>query len=547
MTGEHTGTILVVDDSPANIKFLSDMLTQRGHTVLAASDGLMALRSVRSVQPDLILLDIIMPKLDGFKVCQHLKNSNDTRDIPIVFMTSLADTRDKVRGFEMGAADYITKPFQSEEVLARVDTLLSLHALRKRLEAQNTELMRSNDELARVNEALACRVEEQRQVEMALHESEERLRTLINAIPDIVAFKDGEGRWLEANDVDLKLFQLEGVDYRGQKDSELAAYSPFYSDAFLACEESDEVAWEARAASRSDETIPRPDGSLLVFDVIKVPMFHPDGRRKGLVVVGRDVTQRNLVEAELKRYQERLEHLVDERTALLAKANSHLETEIAERRIAEERVMASLAEKEVLLKEVHHRVKNNLQIISTLLDLQTESIHDEHSLKSFRDSQDRIKAMALIHERLYQSRDLASINFAEYVNNLAGFLFHSYVQNPEQITLKVDVGDVTLEIDQAIPCGLIINELISNCLKHAFPEGLQGEVAVTCHSDGEGMVTLEVTDTGIGLPAGLDIMNACSLGLQIVFTLVRQLKGSIEMKGDRGASFVISFKSSPFC
>jgi PAS domain S-box-containing protein len=544
MTGEHKGTILVVDDSPANIRFLTDILTQRGHTVLPASDGLMALRCVRSNLPDLILLDIVMPKLDGFKVCQHLKSGGDTCNIPIIFMTSLADTRDKVRGFELGAADYITKPFQPEEVLARVDTLLALHALRKRLELKNAELVRSNRELAELNEALGLQVEEHRKMELALHESEEQLRTLINAMPDIVAFKDGQGRWLEANDFDLKLFQLEGVDYRGKKDSELAEFSPFYRGSFLCCEDSDETAWKTGMASRSDETIPRPDGSPMVFDLIKVPMFHPDGRRKGLVVVGRDVTQRKRAEAELKRYQEQLEHLVAERTAELAEANSHLQAEISERRHAEEMVRASLAEKEVLLKEVHHRVKNNLQIISTLLELQSESIHDEHSLKSFRDSQDRIKAMALIHERLYQSRDLASIDFAEYINNLAGFLFHSYVHDPEQIVLKVDVGDVSLEIDQAIPCGLIINELISNCLKHAFPGGRRGEVAVICHAGGNGLVKLKVTDTGIGLPADLDLLNTGSLGLQIVSALVRQLQGSIDMKSEHGASFVITFNSS---
>ncbi|MEA5115301.1 MAG: response regulator [Geobacteraceae bacterium] len=544
MTSDHTGTILVVDDSPANIKLLTDMLTQWGHRVCAADDGLLALRMVKSARPDLVLLDVVMPNMDGFKVCQYLKASVDTRDIPVIFMTSLADTKDKVRGFRLGAADYITKPFQAEEVLARVDTLLALHALRKRLEVQNAELVRSNKELANLNDALGSQIAEHRKMELALHESEEQLRTLINAMPDIVAFKDGEGRWLEANDFDIQLFQLEGVDYRGKKDSELAAHSSFYREAFLGCEESDELAWEARASIRTDETIPRPNGPQMVFDVIKVPMYHPDGRRKGLVVVGRDVTERKRVEAELNRYQEQLEHLVGERTAALAEANCHLQAEIAERRIAEEKVMASLAEKEVLLKEVHHRVKNNLQIISTLLDLQTESIHDEHSLKSFRDSQDRIKAMALIHERLYQSRDLASINFAEYINNLAGFLFHSYVHDPEQIILKVDVGDVSLEIDQAIPCGLIINELISNCLKHAFPDGLKGEVAVICHTDSDGLVKLEVTDSGVGLPADLDILNTGSLGLQIVSALVKQLQGNIEMKCDYGASFVITFNSS---
>lgn len=147
--------------------------------------------------------------------------------------------------------------------------------------------------------AMLTDITERERAEAALAESEERLRTLINTMPDIVCFKDGEGRWLEANDYDLQLFQLEGVDYRGKKDSELAAFSPFYRDAFLTCEDSDEQAWALARPSRGDEIIPRPDGTARVFDIVKIPTFHPDGRRKGLVVVGRDVTERQRMEAEL--------------------------------------------------------------------------------------------------------------------------------------------------------------------------------------------------------------------------------------------------------
>jgi len=145
----------------------------------------------------------------------------------------------------------------------------------------------------------------------ALRENEERLRTLINAMPDIVCFKDGQGRWLEANDFDLKLFQLEGVDYRGKKDSELAAYQDFYREAFLGCEDSDEAAWLAAGSSRAIERIPRPDGSTLVFDVIKVPLFKEDGDRRGLVVVGRDITDAKRAEENLRQSEQRFRSLFD--------------------------------------------------------------------------------------------------------------------------------------------------------------------------------------------------------------------------------------------
>ena len=156
---------------------------------------------------------------------------------------------------------------------------------------------------------------ERRKVEAVLKESEERLRTLINSTPDIVCFKDGEGRWLEANEADLELFQLNGVDYRGKKDSELAGFSDFYREAFLSCEATDEKAWQAQAPTRGDETIPRPDGTAKVLDVIKVPLFHKDKKRKGLVVLGRDITERKKAEASLqeseKRYRSMMEAMKD--------------------------------------------------------------------------------------------------------------------------------------------------------------------------------------------------------------------------------------------
>ena len=215
--------------------------------------------------------------------------------------------------------------------------------------------------------------------------------------------------------------------------------------------------------------------------------------------------------------------------------------DITERKLAEERVNAALAEKEVLLKEVHHRVKNNLQIISTLLDLQADNIRDENLLNALKVSQDRIKAMSLIHERLYQSSDLVRIDFWEYIESLVGHLLSSYVDDPRRIVMKVDVGDFQMGIDRAIPCGLIINELVSNAMKHAFPNGRNGEIAIRLHADERGWITLTVADDGIGLPHGLVISKTETLGLQLVSMLAKQLRGQIEISCDRGTLWVISF------
>lgn len=207
----------------------------------------------------------------------------------------------------------------------------------------------------------------------------------------------------------------------------------------------------------------------------------------------------------------------------------------------EDQIKASLKEKEVLLREIHHRVKNNLQIISSLLNLQSRYIKDKQVLHVFKESQDRIKSMALIHKKLYQSKNLARIDFAEYVRSLIADLFRSYNADYDLITLKTNIDDVFLGIDTAIPCGLIINELVSNSLKYAFPEGGQGEIRIDLHSEKEGKFSLIVSDSGVGFPKDLDFRNTESLGLQLACTLVDQLQGTIGLDRTGGTKFKIAF------
>jgi PAS domain S-box-containing protein len=214
--------------------------------------------------------------------------------------------------------------------------------------------------------------------------------------------------------------------------------------------------------------------------------------------------------------------------------------DITERKKAEERINASLREKEVLLKEIHHRVKNNLQVISSLLYLQSKSIEDKRALEMFQDSQNRVRSMALVHERLYQSQDLARVDFAEYVRSLANYLFRSYGVNTNLIKLKIHVDDVSLGVDAAIPFGLVVNELVSNSLKHAFPDDRAGEIRITLRLDG-GQSLLMVSDNGVGFPENLDFRDTRSLGLQLVNTLVDQLEGTIELDRSEGAAFKITF------
>lgn len=207
------------------------------------------------------------------------------------------------------------------------------------------------------------------------------------------------------------------------------------------------------------------------------------------------------------------------------------------------RIKASLEEKQTLLQEVHHRVKNNLQIISSLLNLQAQNIGDEQIKEIFKASQNRIKLIALVHEKLYQSKDLTKINFAEYIKNLTIFIFHSYDAHLNGVSLRIDVRDILIDMNTAISCGLIINELVSNSLKHAFPEDKKGEIQIKFYSDNNNFILI-ISDNGIGFPKELDFHKTKSLGLQLVNTSVEQLKGKIELDRTKGTKFKIKFPIS---
>lgn len=207
-----------------------------------------------------------------------------------------------------------------------------------------------------------------------------------------------------------------------------------------------------------------------------------------------------------------------------------------------DRLARSLAEKEVLIQEIHHRVKNNLQVVASLLRLQAEALGDPQLVEALRESQHRVESMALIHEQLYESADLRRVDLAKHAEVLLSNLLHAYGVDPGRISGSVKLAHATLllGVDQAIPAGLILNELISNALKHAFPQNRSGSISVEGGSKG-GRVALEVRDTGIGLPDHFRLHHSKSLGLRIVQILARQLKGTFEASSAEGTCFRIEF------
>ena len=212
-------------------------------------------------------------------------------------------------------------------------------------------------------------------------------------------------------------------------------------------------------------------------------------------------------------------------------------------RASEERLRSSLAEKEVLLKEIHHRVKNNMQVISSLLDLQADEVEEAAMRDIFKDVVYRVRSMAMVHEKLYQSTDLARVEFADYAQSLLGYLWRAQAAAASGVRLSLDLKPVFLPVNAAVPCGLILNELFSNALKHAFNGRNRGKVTVSLDGDRQGRVRLCVGDNGIGLPPELDWKNARSLGLRLVHMLAGQLQAAVQVANDKGTEFRITFEA----
>lgn len=361
---------------------------------------------------------------------------------------------------------------------------------------------------------IARDITERKIAEKALKESEEKFRELFNSANDMISLnlmdENGlPGKFIEVND--------EGCERLGYTREEFFEMTP-----------RDIVAPEKLVE------MPKNAAELANKGYAEYEMVHVTKEGKKIPV---DVNN----------------HIFKMKGKTVALAISR---DITERKKTEEALKQSLNEKEMLIKEIHHRVKNNLMVISSLLNLQSKYIKDKESLNIFKESQSRAQSMALIHERLYRSDDMKKINFGEYIETLSNDLYHTYVLDPGHIKLNLDVEDAKIDINTSVPLGLIVNELVSNCMKHAFPaDYIRGQVndKFTSSNERSGEIDirfkkiddqflLNVKDNGIGFPEGLDYENTDSLGLQLVNMLVDQIGGQIELKTENGTEFRITFK-----
>jgi PAS domain S-box-containing protein len=350
---------------------------------------------------------------------------------------------------------------------------------------------------------------DRRQAEAALRESEERFRLFVQNVQEYALFQtDVTGQVTSWNPGAERLFGYTGQEMMGRPASRL--FTPEDQEAGVLQIE----LGRALAGDRQQDTrwMMRKDGSRFWAQWVTEPVRDEAGEIRGVAKVLRDET---------------------------------------ERRRGEEEVQASLAEKEALLKEIHHRVKNNLQVVVSLLSLQAEQINDPTAVEMFRDTEIRVRAIASIHESLYTSEDLAEIEFGAYALTLIQDLFALYGVPTDHIHWEMNAEDMALTITQAIPLGLILNELVVNCLKHAFSDGRDGTIRVSLRyvkellgweqTLDEGSGELCVEDDGIGMPEGFELEQAPSMGLYLVQILTRQLRGSLRWNSGQPTRICVRF------
>ena len=373
---------------------------------------------------------------------------------------------------------------------------------------------------------VAYRVNIRRQARRAEDRYRNRLAKYINSLEqasDCIAIADADGKVEYANEAFQEIYQrgvvgddLWGVIFQNHEEAryaqdKLSRHTEYHGEVAYSMEDGGRQTHEISVA------------------------FGDNDDESTIVVIARNVTERKATQEQLQRYSNHLETLVQNRTA-------ELQQEVEKSMEQQEALSQSLSEKELLLKEVHHRVKNNMQVISSLLSIQSNSTQDDKLASLLEESQQRIKSMALIHENLYQSADLLKIDFDDYIKTLGNSLCRSYSTPAGSAFLQADVENVELDLDKAVPVGLVINELVSNSLKHAFTEQQESaQIDVGFRQSECGTYVLTVGDNGKGLPDSFDVEKPTSMGMEIVTILSQQLNGSIRAYNEGGARFEIQF------
>jgi PAS domain S-box-containing protein len=464
-------SILIVDDNPENLKTLAAILTEEGYDIRVATNGVQALEGIRLELPDLVLLDIQMPKMDGYEVCRQLKRNDIHRHIPVIFITAMMEKFNKVMAFQVGGNDYITKPFQIEEVVARVKTHLSVYNYQRKLEQTNADLLQ---QFKTTFEQAAVGIAHVDQTTLGFFKVNNHLCSILGYTQDELLNRTE--REITHPDF-IRNYELEIEKLNDNLQSSFAMEKQFL----------------------------KADGSAVWCNVTV-----------------------SLVKSNLSDKEDYFVIIVEDNT---------------ERKESEAKIKSSLADKETLLRELYHRTKNSLEIIRSMLLMQAYKTPDNKPVQNLVSGmENRIMAMALVHQKLYQSQDLSRINLKEYIEELAYLTLSGHADSTQQVTMDFDIEPVEVVLDTAVPCGLIINELIVNSLEHAFPDHNGGHIKIELHRNQTEKLELHYSDNGIGIPADFDYRKQESMGFQTILAIgENQMDGKVTIDGKEGFHLSLVF------
>ncbi len=487
-------TILVVDNDEAITAFLKMYLEEKGYSVLTARDGLQALHMLETINPEVIFIDLIMPNIDGRKLAELLRKDTAYKTTNLVVLSAISPEEDfnfSQWGFDGCIAKGPLKTVGKNvlEILKQLEKtqheplhykVLGIEHLFKREITQELLSIKKHFELILANMA----------------------ESIIELSPD--------GTIIYTNPAAVILLETP--------EENLLASS--FSQIYGGREEERIQTLLSRARGGEDVIREKPPLSLGEKKVAIELYTLSDKENSSIIVILNDITEQIAAENAIKRSNAELERRVTERTI-------ELQNEVEE--------------KEVILKEVHHRVKNNLAIISSLLTFSKRKTEGGQIFEILQEVQDRIKAISLIHEKLYQSDSFTKISFKDYIVEIAGYLRSSLKVPESEITINVRSRDIQLEMDKAIPCAIIVNELISNAFKHAFPESRKGTIGISFTTEDGKLYKLEVTDDGVAFPSTFQFENPDTTGFKIIHTLARQLGGTVNVEKSPQKTFTITF------
>lgn len=500
--------VLTMEDDPVVRETIAAYLADEGYNVTQADSGKQGLSIVQQGGIDTVLLDWRLPDLAGGEVLTQLSTLYPT--IPVIVVSGTDKVEEVIEALQRGAWDYLRKPISNMRTLVEaIERNLKRAKLvrEEALEGEHLkELVRSRtEELEHANALLRREAKERLEYARALKDSEARFRQLVETVREVFFIQD-----IPSNEflyVSPAAFDLFGI-------------SP------------DEMALD----------------SELMLSIV-----HPDDYERAKTVVRTVLQTGNQMNEEVRIVVGEEDKLKWVSFRIFPVKNSQgyvyrlvgVAEDITERKEAHNALCASLREKEILFKEVHHRVKNNLQLVSSLLNLQAARIFNQEDRERFLDSQRRIQSMTLVHEELYRTDDLSCIDFSSYIEQLARRIEQAF-SLLTQIELVVDLESLHLAVDTAVPCGLILNELISNVYKHAFIGKEKGRLYLYGGIEGRNVV-LKVVDDGVGFPEGFVVEESDSLGMQLVHALVAQLSAELIVNNDSGTEFTLRFPDSSLC